>query len=37
MTTVSQSSDAVDIELQAQLWSMQQPAFAERLQARRKN
>jgi enoyl-CoA hydratase len=36
MTTVSQSSDAVDIELQAQLWSMQQPDFAERLNARRK-
>ena len=37
MTTVSESSEAVDIELQAQLWSMQQPTFAERLNARRKN
>jgi enoyl-CoA hydratase len=36
MTTVSESSEAVDIELQAQLWSMQQPDFAERLNARRK-
>jgi enoyl-CoA hydratase len=36
MTTVSESSEAVDIELQAQLWSMQQPDFAERLKARRK-
>ena len=36
MPTVSTSSDAVDIELQAQLWSMQQPDFAERLKVRRK-
>ena len=36
MTTVSESADAVDIELDAQVWSMQQPDFAERLKARRK-
>jgi len=37
MATVSKSADAVDLELDAQVWSMQQPDFAERLQARRKN
>lgn len=36
MTTVSESADAVDIELDAQVWSTQQPDFAERLQARRR-
>ena len=36
MPDVSESADAVAIELEAQLWSMQQPDFAERLKARRK-
>jgi len=36
MATVSESADAVEIELDAQMWSMQQPDFAERLNARRK-
>jgi hypothetical protein len=36
MANVSESADAVSIELGAQLWSMQQPDFAERLKARRK-
>jgi enoyl-CoA hydratase len=33
MSTVDTVADAVDIELAAQLWSMQQPEFAERLAA----
>jgi enoyl-CoA hydratase len=36
MPDVSESADAVDIEVEAQLWSMQQPDFAERLKARRR-
>ncbi len=36
MPTVAESTDAVEIELKAQVWSMQQPDFAQRLQARRK-
>ena len=34
--TITSPDDAVSVELQAQLWSMQQPDFAERLKARRK-
>lgn len=36
MPTVSSPDEAVSVELEAQLWSMQQPDFAERLKARRK-
>jgi enoyl-CoA hydratase len=36
MADVSESADAVSVELGAQLWSMQQPDFAERLKERRK-
>ncbi|MBV9039502.1 MAG: enoyl-CoA hydratase [Acidimicrobiia bacterium] len=35
MPDVSTSDEAVSLELEAQLWSMQQPDFAERLSARR--
>ena len=34
--TVASIDEAVSMELEAQLWSMQQPDFAERLKARRK-
>ena len=34
--TITSPDDAVSVELQALLWSMQQPDFAERLEARRK-
>jgi enoyl-CoA hydratase len=33
---VSSPDEAVSVELEAQLWSMRQPDFAERLKARRK-
>jgi len=36
MPTVTSPDEAVSVELEAQLWSMQQPDFAERLKARRK-
>jgi hypothetical protein len=36
MPDVASSDEAVSVELEAQLWSMQQPDFAERLKARRK-
>ncbi len=36
MPNVSSPDEAVSLELEAQLWSMQQPDFAERLKARRK-
>jgi enoyl-CoA hydratase len=36
MATVTTSEEAVSMELEVQLWSMRQPEFAERLQARRK-
>jgi enoyl-CoA hydratase len=36
MATVTSAEEAVSIELEAQLWSMRQPDFAERLKARRK-
>jgi enoyl-CoA hydratase len=36
MPTVQSPDEAVSVELEAQLWSMQQPDFAERLKARRK-
>jgi enoyl-CoA hydratase len=36
MATVTSSEEAVAMELEVQLWSMRQPEFAERLQARRK-
>ena len=36
MTTVETSEEAVSMELEVQLWSMRQPDFVERLQARRK-
>ncbi|MBV8559803.1 MAG: enoyl-CoA hydratase, partial [Acidimicrobiia bacterium] len=34
--TVTSLDEAVSVELEAQLWSMQQPDFAERLEARRR-
>jgi len=34
--TITSPDEAVSVELEAQLWSMQQPDFAERLKARRK-
>jgi len=36
MPTVTSPDEAVSVELEAQLWSMRQPDFAERLKARRK-
>jgi enoyl-CoA hydratase len=36
MPTVTSPDEAVSLELEAQLWSMRQPDFAERLKARRK-
>ena len=33
--TITSPDEAVSVELEAQLWSMQQPDFAERLKARR--
>jgi enoyl-CoA hydratase len=33
MALVQSHDDAVDVELDAQLWSMEQPEFAERLRA----
>jgi enoyl-CoA hydratase len=36
MPTVASPDEAVSVELEAQLWSMKQPDFAERLKARRK-
>jgi enoyl-CoA hydratase len=36
MPMVTSADEAVSLELEAQLWSMQQPDFAERLKARRK-
>jgi enoyl-CoA hydratase len=36
MPAVTSPDEAVSVELEAQLWSMQQPDFAERLKARRK-
>jgi hypothetical protein len=35
MPDVRSSDEAVSVELEAQLWSMRQPDFAERLRARR--
>jgi enoyl-CoA hydratase len=34
--TITSPDEAVSVELEAQLWSMQQPDFAERLKARRR-
>jgi len=36
VATITSPDEAVSVELEAQLWSMQQPDFAERLKARRK-
>jgi enoyl-CoA hydratase len=36
IVTVTSPDEAVSVELEAQLWSMRQPDFAERLKARRK-
>jgi enoyl-CoA hydratase len=36
VATVTSPDEAVSVELEAQLWSMRQPDFAERLKARRK-
>jgi len=36
VATITSADEAVSVELEAQLWSMQQPDFAERLKARRK-
>ncbi|HEY2428882.1 MAG TPA: enoyl-CoA hydratase [Acidimicrobiales bacterium] len=36
MAAVASHEEAVDVELEAQLWSMAQPEFAERLEAMRK-
>jgi len=36
MATIETSEEAVSMELEVQLWSMRQPDFVERLQARRK-
>ena len=35
VATITSPDEAVSVELEAQLWSMQQPDFAERLKARR--
>jgi hypothetical protein len=35
MPDVRTADEAVSVELEAQLWSMRQPDFAERLRARR--